>query len=176
IVYTNKFFYEIPPHDNPNTQFFLPTSPLSFSKLFSCFRKISQGENYSLAIYVYSFTFNNRKLFNVTSNVAPISANMAIQSVNQLGITNNNAIALIAKEKVIFCLIIAKDLRLNLTVYGNLLKSSDIKATSAVSNAVSVPAPPMATPTEEAASAGASFTPSPIIATPLYFSRRALMK
>ena len=64
-----------------------------------------------------------------------------------------------------FCLIIAKALRLNLIVYGNLLKSSAIKAISAVSNAVSVPAPPIATPTEEAASAGASLTPSPTIPT-----------
>src|SRR5699024_6058121 len=124
----------------------------------------------------HSFTFNRRKLFNVTSNVAPISAKTAIQSVNQPGTTNNNANALITKEKVMFCLIIAKDLRLNLTVYGNLLKSSDINAISAVSNAVSVPAPPIATPTVDASSAVASFTPSPTIAAPPYFLRIALIK
>ena len=60
---------------------------------------------------------------------------------------------------------IAKALRLNFIVYGNLLKSSDIKAMSAVSKAVSVPAPPIATPTVDAARAGASFTPSPTIPT-----------
>ena len=44
-------------------------------------------------------------------------------------------------------------------------KSSDINAISAVSRATSVPAAPMAIPTVAAANAGASFIPSPIIAT-----------
>ena len=66
-------------------------------------------------------------------------------------------------------------LRLSLIVYGNCLKSSDIKAISAVSRAVSVPAPPIATPIVEAASAGASFTPSPTIPTLLSFLRSSLM-
>lgn len=54
--------------------------------------------------------FNKRKLFNVTSKVAPISANIAIQSVNQPGMTKSNSTNLIAKEKVMFCLMIAKAL------------------------------------------------------------------
>ena len=39
------------------------------------------------------------------------------------------------KENEIFCLIVLNALRLNLIVNGNLLKSSDIKAMSAVSSA-----------------------------------------
>ena len=58
--------------------------------------------------------------------------------------------------------------RLSFTVNGSFLKSSPISATSAVSNAVSVPAPPIAIQQWEAANAGASLTPSPIIATLLY--------
>jgi len=54
--------------------------------------------------------FNKRKLFNVTSKVAPISANIAIQSINQPGMTKSNSTNLIAKEKVMFCLMIAKAL------------------------------------------------------------------
>ena len=55
--------------------------------------------------------------------------------------------------------------RLNLTIKGSFCKSSPIKATSAVSKAVSVPAPPIAIPTVEAANAGASLIPSPTMAT-----------
>src|SRR5690625_1934608 len=69
---------------------------------------------------------------------------------------------LIASAKVIFCLIIVRALRLNFTVNGSFLRSSPIKATSAVSSAVSVPAPPIAIPTVEAANAGASLTPSTV--------------
>src|SRR5690606_19478070 len=94
------------------------------------------GNTFHGFTYFYSLTFNNLKLFSVTSNVAPISENIAIHSVNQPGITNSNATNLIAKEKVIFCLIIAKALRLNLMVYDSLLRSSDINAISAVSSAV----------------------------------------
>src|SRR5690554_4349692 len=98
----------------------------------------------------YSLLFNNLKLYSFTSNVTLISENIAIHSVNQPGITNSNATNLITNEKVIFCFIIVKALRLKLMVYGNCLKSSDIKAISAVSSAVSVPTPPIATPTVEA--------------------------
>lgn len=63
--------------------------------------------NYRFISIVYSFTFNSLRLFNITSNVAPISANMAIHSVNQPGMTNNSATNLITREKVIFCFMIA---------------------------------------------------------------------
>ena len=45
-----------------------------------------------------------------------------------------------------------------------------MRATSAVSSAASVPAAPIAKPTEEAASDGASFTPSPTIPAEPCFS------
>ncbi len=44
-------------------------------------------------------------------------------------------------------------------------KSSSTSTSEADSRATSVPRPPMATPTCAARSAGASFTPSPVIAT-----------
>ncbi len=53
--------------------------------------------------------------------IAPISANVAI-SVNQPGMTKSNATNLIAKKKVMFCLMIAKALRLNfvhMAIYSN---------------------------------------------------------
>lgn len=46
----------------------------------------------------YSLTLNNLKLLSVTRSVAPISANIAIRSVNQPGITKSNATNLIAKD------------------------------------------------------------------------------
>ena len=68
---------------------------------------------------IYSFTRNNRKLFKATSSVAPISEAMAIQSVNQPGTTNNNAISLIPIAKMIFALIIVRALRLSFIVNGS---------------------------------------------------------
>jgi len=59
---------------------------------------------------------------------------------------------------------IARDARLIPTANGRRIRSSDISATSAASSATSVPLLPMAMPTVAAASAGASFTPSPTMA------------
>ena len=94
-----------------------------------------------------------------------MSAKMAIQSVSQPGITSSKAMTFKTNEKVIFCLMVRKVLRLSLIRNGNLDKSSPIKVTSAVSKAISVPTTPMAIPTVATAKAGASLTPSPIIAT-----------
>nr|BAE06243.1 hypothetical protein [Lactococcus cremoris] len=79
--------------------------------------------------------------------------------------TSSRANSFIPNEKVIFCLITFRVWRLSLTMNGNFCKSSPIRATSAVSRAVSVPAPPIAIPTVDAANAGASLMPSPTIAT-----------
>ena len=57
---------------------------------------------------------------------------------------------------------------------GIFSSSSAISAMSAVSSAASVPAAPIAMPTSAAASAGASFTPSPTIATVPYFAAKRL--
>ena len=56
--------------------------------------------------------------------------------------------------------------RLSATTNGSRDKSSAIRATSAVSRATSLPPAPMAIPTEAVVKAGASFTPSPTMATP----------
>jgi hypothetical protein len=50
-------------------------------------------------------TFINRNPFNVTKSVAPISATIAIHSVNQPGMTSSRANNFIPNENVIFCLI-----------------------------------------------------------------------
>ncbi|MPM26671.1 hypothetical protein SDC9_73175 [bioreactor metagenome] len=50
-------------------------------------------------------------------------------------------------------------------VYVSLVRLSDMSTTSAVSIAASVPVAPMAIPRSATARAGASFIPSPIIAT-----------
>ena len=66
-------------------------------------------------------------------------------------------------------------LRLSRTKKGSWLRSSPIRTTSAVSMACAVPAPPMAMPTSARASAGASLTPSPTMATAPYCSARDSM-
>ncbi|SPZ99951.1 Uncharacterised protein [Staphylococcus aureus] len=91
-----------------------------------------------------SFTLISRKLFNATKIVAPISERIAIQRVSQPGITNSKAIILIPMANVMFALMIFSVFLLSLTANGSLLKSSPINAISAVSMAVSVPAPPIA--------------------------------
>ena len=65
--------------------------------------------------------------------------------------------------------------RASCTVYGSLVRSSDISATSAVSMATSVPAAPMTTATLDVARAGASLTPSPTMATVPYSLRNAVI-
>ncbi len=67
----------------------------------------------------------------------------------------SKAIILIPMANVMFALMIFSVFLLSLTANGSLLKSSPINAISAVSMAVSVPAPPIAMPTVDAASAGA---------------------
>ena len=62
-------------------------------------------------------------------------------------------------------MIVRRARRLSPTANGSFDKSSAIKATSAASSATSVPVAPIAIPTVAVASAGASFTPSPTIAT-----------
>lgn len=64
-------------------------------------------------------TFINRNPFNVTKSVAPISATIAIHSVNQPGMTSSRANNFIPNENVIFCLITFRVWRLSLTMNGN---------------------------------------------------------
>ena len=73
--------------------------------------------------------------------------------------------ATIVSEMMIFWRILETVFLLNLSIYTSCSKLSCIKEISAVSNATSVPLTPIAIPTSACASAGASFTPSPTIAT-----------
>ncbi len=75
------------------------------------------------------------------------------------------------RAKAIFSLITRRALRERRIAVGIFSSSSVINAMSAVSMATSVPAAPMAMPTSAAASAGASLTPSPTMATvwPCFF-------
>ncbi len=70
-----------------------------------------------------------------------------------------------AMANVRFCLMTRDVRRPREMAYGILERSSDISIILAISSATSVPAEPIAIPTDEAAKAGASFTLSPIIAT-----------
>src|SRR5699024_3934050 len=111
----------------------------------------------------YSFTPINRIELSTTMSVAPTSAIIAIQRVSHPGMTRRSAITFNTKAKLMFCLIMDNARRLRLMVYGSLSSLSSIRAISAVSRAVSVPAPPIAIPTEDVARAGASLIPSPTI-------------
>lgn len=59
------------------------------------------------------FIFKSLNAFNVTINVAPISAKIAIHNVNHPGMTSNKANNLIPREKMIFSFIIVNVFRLN---------------------------------------------------------------
>ena len=72
--------------------------------------------------------------------------------------------AMTPREMPRFWRMMARLARLSPTAKGSLPRSSAMRATSAVSRATAVPAPPMAMPTVAAARAGASFTPSPTMA------------
>src|SRR5699024_2731312 len=112
-----------------------------------------------------SFTRLSIKLVKANTKVSLMSERIEIYSVSHPWMNNNRAIILFPMAKAIFALMMFNVLRLSLMVKGSFLSSSPIKATSAVSRAVSVPAPPIAIPTVEAASAGASLTPSPTMPT-----------
>ena len=73
--------------------------------------------------------------------------------------------ALMPMAKLMFCTRMLRVRWLRLMNSGNLPSSSSIRATSAVSMAVSLPAAPMAKPMSACARAGASLTPSPSMAT-----------
>src|SRR2546427_2951393 len=70
-----------------------------------------------------------------------------------------------------FCRMTDLVCRLRPTAKGKCFRSSAINATSAVSRATSEPAAPIAIPTVEFAMAGASLTPSPTMATLVFFFR-----
>jgi Mg2+/Co2+ transporter CorC len=90
---------------------------------------------------------------------------MAIQSVAQppTAIATNAAFITIEIARLAWMFRIVA--RLNRSAYGIFSSSSAISAMSAVSSAAALPATPIAMPTSAEASAGASLTPSPTMAT-----------
>ena len=94
-----------------------------------------------------------------------MSANTAIHSVAWPMKSSTMNAALIAMLAMMFCHSTDHVARLSRRKRGSAARSSSISATSAVSSAASVPAAPIAIPTSALARAGASFTPSPTIAT-----------
>jgi hypothetical protein len=106
-----------------------------------------------------------RKPFAITSRDAPMSAAIAAQrEVWPMSVkaTNN---AFTARESVMFCRMVRRVRRECSISHGTFDRSSDMRATSAVSIAASLPTAPIAIPNVARAIAGASLTPSPIIAT-----------
>ncbi len=96
---------------------------------------------------------------------APVSASTAIQSVATPPTAAATNAAFSTIEIARFVLMLRTVARLRRNVNGIRSSSSAISATSAVSSAASLPAAPIAIPTSARASAGASLTPSPTIAT-----------
>ena len=73
--------------------------------------------------------------------------------------------AFTTSDSAMFCAMVRRAARPRATSGGSRPRSSDMRAMSAVSRAASVPRPASAIPTSAVASAGASLTPSPTIAT-----------
>ena len=101
----------------------------------------------------------------MTMSDAPMSATTAIQSVAVPASAMTRNAAFSTSENPMFIRMLRAAARLRRIAKGIFGSSSAISATSAVSSAASVPATPIAMPTLAVASAGASLTPSPTIAS-----------
>ena len=105
---------------------------------------------------------------------AHVAARTAAHSATRPNGASKTNTPLTSREMRTFCFMSPSAARESLTASASFGRSSRMRATSAVSSAASVPAAPIAKPTEEAASAGASFTPSPTIpAEPCFSTSRA---
>ena len=80
------------------------------------------------------------------------------------------AMKLSVMEKVMLSLMVVIIRLERATRCGSSFTSSSTSAISAASTAISLPTPPMAMPTSAFVSAGASFTPSPIMQTGMPFA------
>ena len=96
---------------------------------------------------------------NTTSNEAPVSAAIANHKDAIPTADNPTNSILSPSAKAMFCLIVRSVRRARRTSQETLLRSSDMRAMSAVSIAASEPIVPMAIPTLAAAIAGESLTP-----------------
>ncbi len=93
-----------------------------------------------------------------------MSANTAIHMVARPATARTRKITLMPSASAMFCHSTRCTRRDRPISSGRRRKSSFITTTSAASMAMSVPAPPMATPRSALASAGASLMPSPTMA------------
>ena len=123
--------------------------------------------------YAVSRESSNRSPLKITSNDAPMSAAMAAQRDAWPANVSITKRAFTPSENVMFCRMMDKVRREWQMSQGSFAKSSDIRAMSAVSIAASLPAAPIAIPSDARPKAGASFTPSPTIATRPYLPTRA---
>ena len=94
-----------------------------------------------------------------------MSAATAIQSVTRPKGTRSTTMPLTSSEATTFWRMIRTAGVRGAIAAGRRVRSSLIRATSAESSAIALPAAPIATPTRAAARAGASLMPSPTIAT-----------
>ena len=101
--------------------------------------------------------------FATTMRQVPVSANTAIHIVPMPASVRTKKISLIERAIPMFSTSSWNVFFESLMNSGSLRRSSSIRATSAVSIAVSVPAAPMANPISARARAGASLMPSPTI-------------
>ena len=108
---------------------------------------------------------SRRKALAITTSETPMSAAMAAHNDAKPQSVSATKTTFTPIDRVMFCLMIPIARREWFTSHGNRDRSSAISAMSAVSMAASLPAAPMATPSVARAIAGASFTPSPIMAT-----------
>ncbi len=106
----------------------------------------------------------------VTAMEVPMSASTAAHNATSPNGASRTNTPFTSRETRTFCFMIPSAARESHTASASFGRSSRIRAMSAVSSATSVPAAPIAKPTEEAASAGASFTPSPTIPAEPNFS------
>lgn len=118
---------------------------------------------------------SNLKPLKITSNDAPMSAAIADQSDVKPKNVKTTKMTLIESERAMFIRMMLSVLREWATSQGMRVRSSDMRAMSAVSRAVSLPAAPIPIPRDDRAIAGASFTPSPTIATRPYYETRFSM-
>lgn len=107
---------------------------------------------------------SSRKPLKITSNEAPMSAAMAAQREAKPRKVAHTKKALTESEKAMFWRMTRRVRRAWRISQGTFERSSAISAMSAVSIAASLPAAPMAMPRVARAMAGASLTPSPIMA------------
>src|SRR5699024_6522428 len=108
---------------------------------------------------------SRRMALTITSSTEPSWTSMPMAMVTPPANTPASSATTVISAMAMFCRITETVLRARPMACGSFSRSSFIRAMSALSMATPVPAAPIATPMSAVASAGASLTPSPTIAT-----------